>query len=83
MDKIPFIAFESALARCERTIHRLIIVIIALIGLLVVTNALWICYENQFEDVTTTVTQELEGDNASNSFVGGDYYGESKTDSNN
>ena len=82
MDKIPFIAFESALARCERTIKRLIIVIIALIGLLVATNVLWTIYENQFEDVTTTVTQELEGDNSSNSFIGGDYYGESKTDSN-
>ncbi len=83
MDKIPFIAFESALARCERTIKRLIIVIIVLIGLLVVTNVLWIIYESQYEDVTTTVTQELEGDNSSNSFIGGDIYGEGKTNSNN
>ena len=75
MDKIPFIAFESALARCERIIHRLVIIIIALIALLVVTNVLWTIYENQFGEVITTeqeITQEADN-GGSNYAVGGNY----------
>ena len=79
---IPYIAFESEMARSERHIKRYWILCIILIVLLVGSNALWIIRENQFEEITQTVTQELEGDNASNNFVGGDSYGESKADSN-
>lgn len=79
---VPYIAFECELARAERHIKRLWILCILLVVLLVGTNALWLWYENQFEETTTTVTQELEGDNASNNFVGGDCIGEGKTDDN-
>lgn len=75
---------EMYCASMERTIKRLWITIILLIVLLVGSNICWIVYESQFveTETTQTVTQELEGDNASNNFVGGNY-GESKTDSNN
>lgn len=65
-------------AFAERTVKRLWIIIILLIVLLVATNAGWIWYNAQFEDVTTTIEQEVEqdADSGNNSFVGGDYYGE-------
>lgn len=68
----------------ERTIKRLWIVVILLVILLVLTNAMWLYRESQFEDVVTTVTQEAQADGDSNISlrnIGGDYYGsESKTD---
>lgn len=71
--------FESAMAMAERTIRRLWIVAILLIVLFVGTNAAWILYESQFQDVTVAVEQgaETNGDgiafNANGSEV--NYYG--------
>ena len=61
----------------ERTIKKLWVIIILLIVLLVGTNAGWIYYESQFEDVTTTIKQEAEQEaqDGTNTFVGGDFYG--------
>lgn len=59
---VPYVVFESAQARLERIIHRLWAVVIALIILLVATNATWLWYESQFEDVVTeTYTSETDG----------------------
>lgn len=64
-NSVPYIAYEAALARFERTIKRLWITIIILILLLASTNAAWIYYESQFMDETTTIEAEAnEGGNA-------------------
>lgn len=70
---IPYFAHEGEMARAERTNKRLWILCIILIILLVATNAIWIYYENQFEDVVET-TQEVVQENSDgvNNFVGGD-----------
>lgn len=60
---------EIFVAVLERTIRRLWILCILLVLLLVGTNAAWIYYESQFEDVVTTETIE------SNSEDGGDATG--------
>lgn len=70
-----YIDIFSGLA--ERTIKRLWIVLILTIVLLVGSNIAWVVYESSFEEITTTeqtVTQE--SDNGNNSFIGGDYNGE-------
>lgn len=77
---IPYIAYESATARQERTIKRVWILCIILIVALIGTNAGWIYYESQWQVVETEVTQEVEaqsdGDSDLNiNTVGGDYYG--------
>lgn len=73
---IPYIVHEQEMARRERTEKRLWLTIILLICLLVGTNAGWLYYESQFTD--SVITQEVvqEADNGSNSFIGGDVYGE-------
>lgn len=77
---IPYIAFESATARQERTIKRLWIICLVLIFALLGTNAGWIYYESQWSVVESSITQQVEaqsdGDSDLNiNTVGGDYYG--------
>lgn len=58
---IPYIAFESELALCERTIKRFWICCIILIISLIASNGAWIIYESQFEHVTThEITQDID-----------------------
>ena len=77
---VPYIAHESAVARLERVIKRLWVLVLVLIILLAASNAAWIWWESQFEEV------RIEQDNESgyNNFIGNDgdiYNGE--TDNNN
>lgn len=59
MKDVPYIVYESEMARLERIIKRQFILIIIAICFLVGTNAYWIWYESQFEDVVTT-TQDVQ-----------------------
>ena len=59
---IPYFAHEGMMARMERTIKRLWVLCIILIILLAGSNGAWVWYESQFEDESTTVTQELNSD---------------------
>ena len=68
MEQIPFIAFESALARLERTNRRLFILCVILALMLLITNAGWIYWENSFEDVVVT----QDNANGYNSYIGND-----------
>ena len=68
--------------RVERWLGILcIIIFIALIG----TNGAWLYYESQFEDVTTTISQETSSEGGGNAIVndGVHYYGKGETDDNN
>lgn len=67
-DPVPFAVHESAMARMERTVRRLWILLIILAVFLVGSNALWIYYENSFEDIS--ITQENE--DGYNNFIGND-----------
>lgn len=68
---IPFYAHESMMTRMERTIRRLWILCIVLILLLAGTNAAWLWYEMQFEDVVTTneITQDVNSDGGGDAIV--------------
>ena len=67
-EPVPFIVHEGTMARAERTAKRLWITILLLIVLLVGTNAGWIWYESQFEDIA--ISQENE--DGYNNFIGND-----------
>lgn len=72
-ESIPYIAYEGELARMERIIKRLWILIIILISVIAVgiTAAIW--YESQFE--TISYQQDGAGLNNINTGQQGDVYG--------
>jgi len=68
VERIPYIAYESALARNERTIKRLIIALVLSIVLMFASNAMWaycwMQYDYTSEETTTTqVDQDGKGTN--------------------
>lgn len=67
-ETVPYIVHEGMMARAERTAKRLWITILLLIVLLVGTNAGWIWYQSQFEDIA--ISQENE--DGYNNFIGND-----------
>lgn len=88
MQMIPYYVHESDMARMERQIKRLWIVLIMTIVFLVGSNAAWIYYESQFVDeVTETIETSADGGgNAYGTIVSGDNsevnYGESEGNAN-
>lgn len=83
---IPFVVHEADMERLERSNKRLWVLSILLVLMLVGTNAGWIWYESQFEEVVETTTQEVDQDvdtgDGDTTVIGmGDIYGESKTES--
>ena len=61
----------SAVARLERIIKRLWVLVLALIILLCASNAAWIWWESQFEEVKTVETYEANADNGGNAIENG------------
>lgn len=84
-NSIPYIVFESTMARFERIISRLWIALLITILLLIGTNLAWICYEQQFEDTVTTYTQDLDTGDGGDAIINDGVHinGESKTVGNN
>lgn len=83
MKEIPYIIFESELARLERIIKKQFILIIIAICFLVGTNAYWVWYESQWEEVTTTeVTQDVDSGDVGDAIIndGVRINGEGETD---
>ena len=59
---VPYIVHESQMARLERTIRRMWVLCIIMFLAFVVSNSLWIVYENSFEDsIQTTIEAQQEG----------------------
>lgn len=83
-ETIQYYIHEGIMVRQERHIKRLWILCIIIFLALVGTNAGWIIYEAQFEDVV--MTQDANTDGGGNVVVNGvasgdlNYYGESETD---
>lgn len=68
---VPFVVHESMMARAERSVKRMWILIIVLALLLVGSNVGWLVYESQFEVVEAT---EIIQENADgyNNYIGND-----------
>lgn len=63
MRDVPYIVYESEMARLERIIKRQFVLIIASLVFLVGTNLYWIWYENQFIDEVTVTQENSDGYN--------------------
>lgn len=81
VEPVPYIVHESAMARMERTIKRLWVLLILVVALLVATNGVWIWYESQF--VEESWTYEATTDNGGTAIANGEgeiyYYGEGES----
>lgn len=53
---VSYIVFESTIARFDRVIKRMWVIILILVFLLLGTNLAWLYYESQLEEVTETTT---------------------------
>lgn len=77
---VPYFVHEGALNRMERVNRRLWIAVLVLVLALIGTNAGWIAYESQFEDIY--IEQEGETDGGGSNYFNGtgqvNYYGESE-----
>ena len=83
MKDVSYIVFESEMARLERVIKRQFVLVILALALLVGTNACWLWYESQFEEVTTTeVTQDLDSGDGGDAIINDGVHinGEGETD---
>ena len=60
-ESVPFIVYEGTVARFERTIRRLIILVGITILLLFASNAIWIYEWNQYDYESVTVDSESNG----------------------
>ena len=82
---VPYFIHEGVMARMERTNRRLWILCILMFLALVITNAGWIYYESQWEDVITTESYEAEADDGGVAISNGSgkvNYGEGKVHEN-
>lgn len=64
-ESVPYIVHETAMARNERTVKRLVVALIIAIVLAFATNVGWLIYENQYEtiDYAYDYSQDGEGTN--------------------
>ena len=69
-EPVPYVVHESDMARLERTIKRLWILLLVLTVLFVGSNVWWIWRESQFADEYYEITQENE--DGYNNFIGND-----------
>ena len=66
-ENVSYYVFEGELARQERHVKRMWVLVLIMFAALVISNVSWIMYENSFED-TVTVTQDSPAGN--NNYIG-------------
>ena len=54
---VPYIIHEGDVARLERVIKRMWVLVLSLIILLVASNGAWILWESQYQTIETNITQ--------------------------
>ena len=67
---VPYIVHECAVARLERVIKRMWVLVLSLIILLVASNGAWIWWESQYQTIETTITRENA--DGYNNYIGND-----------
>lgn len=73
---VPYIVYEGAQVRHERTIKRLIIVIIIAVSMLFASNAIWLYAWMQYDYESEVQQVDFDsGDGGVNNFIGRDLSG--------
>ena len=71
-EKISYVVFEGQMARNERLVKRLIVVIIILVAMVFASNAIWLYAWNQYEYVSedTSFTYDYMQDGRGINIIG-------------
>lgn len=73
-DNVPYIVFESAMARSERHSRRLIVALVIAIVLIVASNMAWLWawmqYDYTSEETSTTTTYDYSQDGEGTNIIG-------------
>lgn len=77
-DPVPYAVHEADMARMERTVKRLWILLLVLIVLFVGSNLAWVYYETQWEVVQETEIEQDTDGGGNNYVIGGDFNGTAK-----
>lgn len=77
-DPVPYAVHEADMARMERTVKRLWILLLVLIVLFVGSNLAWVYYEKQLEVVQETEIEQDTDGGGNNYVIGGDFNGTAK-----
>ena len=83
-ESVPYLVYESAQARNERTVKRLIIGLIVAVIAIVLTNCVWLYAWNQY-DYESYETVTVDGSDGVANYIGNDgdiYNGESDSTEN-
>ena len=67
---VPYVVYESAQTRMERTNKRLTFALILAVLLIFATNTGWLIYESQFETVEEGEKIQIEADEGNANFIG-------------
>ena len=73
-EPVPYIVHESAQARNERTVKRLVIALIVAIALIFASNAIWLYAWMQYDYSSDTTTSEInvDGKDGIANYIGND-----------
>lgn len=82
-DSVPYIVHEGEMARQERTIKKLWILIIVIFSAFIITNAGWIIREFLYEDIVVSQDIDTGDGDAIVSGAGDITYGEGKANGQN
>lgn len=68
---VPYIVYESSIARMERVTRRLVIALVIAIILIFVSNATWLYFFNQYDIATETLqTVTVDGKSGIANYIG-------------
>lgn len=68
---VPYIVYESSIARMERVTKRLVIALVIAIILIFVSNATWLYFFNQYDIATETLqTVTVDGKSGIANYIG-------------
>jgi len=69
---VPYIVYESSMARAERHIKRLVIAIVIAIIMIVLSNLAWLYVWNSYEYVGDTQEITLDSSDGDANYIGND-----------
>lgn len=69
---IPYFVHEGDMARCERTIKKLMIALVVAIALIFASNAIWLYAWTQYDYVSSGSSVDIDSKDGTANYIGND-----------